>query len=146
MDGSTTAWAVLFTDGTLKRRGFRKFSSITYGWIQATVTHLFSLINAVISENRFAVEHPCFVTALLSAHFNSHRLVKGFVYHGFSYSHSSDHCVKVGSDFYGNHKTEQRNRLHLAIPSTIYHLVRCQNCDSSLIPYFHFFGYTDNQP
>ena len=29
MDGSTTAWAVLFTDGTLKRRGFHKFSSIT---------------------------------------------------------------------------------------------------------------------
>ena len=29
MDGSTTAWVVLFTDGTLKRRGFHKFSSIT---------------------------------------------------------------------------------------------------------------------
>ena len=42
MDGSTTAWAVLFTDGTLKRRGFHKFSSITYGWTQAAVTHLFS--------------------------------------------------------------------------------------------------------
>ena len=26
--------------------------------------------------------------------------VKGFVYHGFSYLPSSDHCVKVGSDLF----------------------------------------------
>ena len=28
--------------------------------------------------------------------------------------------------------------------SSIYHPVRCRNRDSSLIPYFQFFGYTDN--
>lgn len=33
-----------------------------------------------------------------------------------------------------------------AMISSIYHLVRCRNRDSSLVPYFHFFGPTDNQP
>ena len=61
--------------------------------------HLFSLINAVISETGSQSNNPCFVTALLSAHFNSHRLCEGLVYHGFSYYPVSDHCVKVGSDF-----------------------------------------------
>ena len=41
-DGSTTAWAVLFTDGTLKRRGFHKFSSITLVGTLTAVMHLFS--------------------------------------------------------------------------------------------------------
>ena len=59
-DGNTTAWAVLFTDETLKRRGFYKFSSITYGWTQAVITHLFSFTDAVISENSFAVEQSSF--------------------------------------------------------------------------------------
>ena len=26
--------------------------------------------------------------------------MKGFVYHDFSYFHSSDHCVRVGFDFF----------------------------------------------
>ena len=42
MNGSTTDWAVLFTDGTLKRRGFNKFSSITLVGTLTLVMHLFS--------------------------------------------------------------------------------------------------------
>ena len=74
--------------------------------------------------------------------------VKGFVYHNFSYYHISDHCVNVGSDFFteiikpGN----VIGLLHPASLFTIYHPVRCRNRDSSLVPYFHFFGPTDNQP
>ena len=41
-DGSITAWAVLFTDETLKRRGFHKFSSITLVGTLTAVMHLFS--------------------------------------------------------------------------------------------------------
>ena len=49
--------------------------------------------------------------------------------------------------FYGNHKTEHViGRLKMCRPSSIYHPVRCRNRDSSLIPYFQFFGPTDNQP
>ena len=74
--------------------------------------------------------------------------VKGSVYHDFSYLPSSDHRVKVGSDLLRKiiKPSNVIGSLHLSSLSTIYHPVRCRNSDSSLIPYFHFFGYTDNQP
>ena len=71
--------------------------------------------------------------------------VKGFVYHDFSYLPSSDHRVKVGSDFL--RVIIKPSNVIGSIPIYLfYQLVRCRNCDSSLIPYFHFFGPTDNQP
>lgn len=75
-------------------------------------------------------------------------LVKDVVYHDFSYLSPSDHCVKVGSDLLRKiiNLGNVIGRLKLCRLSFIYHPVRCQNSDSSLIPYFHFFGYTDNQP
>ena len=91
--------------------------------------------------------NPRFVTALLAAHFSSHRLCEGlcisrlFLLTFFRPLRESRFWFIAG-----NHKTEQRNRLHPAILFAIYHPVRCRNSDSSLIPYFHFFGYTDNQP
>ena len=74
--------------------------------------------------------------------------VKGFVYHDFSYLPSSDHCVKVGSDFFAEiiNLGNVIGRLKMCRPSSIYHPVRCRNRDSSLSPYFQFFGPTDNQP
>ena len=71
--------------------------------------------------------------------------VKGFAYHDFSYYHHSDHCVKAGSDLL----REIIKPSNVIGPMPIYffyHLVRCQNCDSSLGPCFQFFGPTDNQP
>ena len=172
---STTAWAVLFTDETLKRRGFHKFSSITLVGTLTAVMHLFSFTDChkwkqirilhftffvhcaqvVLSHCtiRSAVcagsqsNNPRFVTALLSAHFYSHYLCEGlcisrlFLLSYFGPLRESGIWLIAG-----NHKTEQRNRLHLASLFTIYHPVRCQNCDSSLVPHFHFFGPTDNQP
>ena len=62
--------------------------------------HLFSFTDTVISENRFAVEQSSFRNGSAIRTFLVHiAFVKGFVYHGSSYSHTSDHCVKVGSDF-----------------------------------------------
>ena len=71
--------------------------------------------------------------------------VKGFVYHDFSYLPSSDHRVKVGSDFFAE-IIKPSNVIGLLSTYHFYHLVRCQNRDSSLVPYFHFFVPTDNQP
>ena len=74
--------------------------------------------------------------------------VKGFVYHDFSYLPSSDHRVKVGSDLLREiiKPSNVIGRLKMCRLSSIYHPVRCRNRDSSLIPYFLFFGPTDNQP
>ena len=92
--------------------------------------------------------NPRFVTALLSALFTSHHLREGlcisrlFLLSFFGPLHESGFWLITG-----NHKTEQRNRsLTLRDAHLIYHPVRCQNRDSSLVPYFHFYGYTDNQP
>ena len=62
--------------------------------------HLFSLINAVISETDSQSNNYLFRNGSAIRTFLVHiTFVKGFVYHGFSYLPSSDHCVKVGSDF-----------------------------------------------
>ena len=71
--------------------------------------HLFSFTDAVISENRFAVEQSLFrngsairteVDRSIAINLKVHvAFVKGIVYHDFSYSHPSNHRVKVGSGF-----------------------------------------------
>ena len=104
-DGSTTAWAVLFTDETLKRRGSYKFSSITLVGALTLVMHLFSFTDChkwkhicilhfassptvqKVVLSHYAIQsavcagsqsnNPRFVTALLSALFYSHRLCEG---------------------------------------------------------------------
>ena len=182
MDGSTTAWAVLFTDGTLKRRGFHKFSSITLVGTLTAVMHLFSFTDyhkwkqirilhftffvhcaqVVLSHCtiRSAVcagsqsNNPCFITALLSAQWNdepntvtlnSHCLCEGLcISRLFLFLCTT--AWKWVLIFYGNHKTEQRNRsLTFRDAYLIYHPVRCQNCDSSY-SVLHFYGNADNQP
>ena len=120
--------------------------------------HLFSFTDTVISENRFAVEQSSFRNGSAIRTIDWHALcdqplihiafMKGFVYHDFSYFHSSDHCVRVGFDFFAEiiNLGNVIGRLKMCRLSSIYHPVRCQNRDSSLIPYFQFFGPTDNQP
>ena len=93
--------------------------------------------------------NPHFVTALLSALFNSHCLCEGlcisrlFLLSCFGPLRESGIWLITG-----NHKPSNViGRLEIVSPIYhVYHSVRCRNCDSSLIPYFHFFGYTDNQP
>ena len=82
--------------------------------------------------------NPHFVTALLSAHFNSHYLCEGlcisrhFLLSCFGPLRESGIWLITG-----NHKPGQRNRsLTFRDAYLIYHPVRCQNGDSSLIPHF----------
>ena len=108
MGGSTTVWAVLFTDGTLKRRGFHKFSSITLVGTLTAVIHLFSFTERCYKWNRFADEQSLFRNGSAIRTIGWHTLcdqpliriafVKSFVYHDFSYYPVSDHRVKVGSN------------------------------------------------
>ena len=92
--------------------------------------------------------NPCFVTALLSAHFNSHRLCEGlcisrlFLLTYFGPLRESGIWLITG-----NHKPGPRNRsLTFHDAHLIYHPVRCQNGDSSLVPYSTSTVHTDNQP
>ena len=89
--------------------------------------------------------NPYFVTALLSALFSSHRLCEGLYISRLFLLTFFRPPRESGFWFFAE----------IIKPGTvigpmpiylIYHYVRCRNSDSSLIPYFHFFGYTDNQP
>ena len=103
----------------------------------------------VCRVRRFAVEQSSFrngsalrteVDRSIAINLKVHvAFVKGIVYHDFSYYHISDHCVKVGSDLLRKiiKPSNVIGSMHLAKPiCQIYHLVRCRNSDSSLVPYF----------
>ena len=150
MDGSTTAWAVLFTDETLKRREFHKFSSITLVGILTAVMHLFSFTDChkwkqicilhftfIVHCAQVVLSHctirsavcagsqsnnPHFVTALLSAQFNSHRLCEGFCISRIFLLSYFGPLRESGFWFIAeNHKTEQRNR-SIKNVSPIFHI------------------------
>ena len=56
--------------------------------------------------------------------------------------------MNVGSDFFAE-TIKPSSVIARYIPQRLFtyiSLARCQNSDSSLIPYFQFFGPTDNQP
>ena len=145
MDGSTTAWAVLFTDGTLKRRGFHKFSSITLVGTLTAVMHLFSftdchkwkqirilhftffvhcaksgfvtLYHPVCRVRRFAVEQSSFRngSAIRTLKFTS-PLWRALYITAFPTIIFRTTAWKWVLIFWGNHKTEQRNRATAYLP------------------------------
>ena len=166
MDGSTTAQAVLFTDGTLKRRGFHKFSSITLVGTLTAVMHLFSFTDChkwkqicILHFASFAhcalvvlshctiwsavcagsqSNNPRFVTALLSALLNSHRLCEGLCISRLFLLLYFGPPRESGFWFF-EEIIKPSNVIGLLPTYRFYHLVRCRNCDSSLIPYFLLF-------
>ena len=166
MDGSTTAWAVLFTDGTLKRRGFHNFRQklmaesepplCTYFRSQIAISesrsvyctsHSLSTVQKVVLSHctiRFAVcagsqsNNPRFVTALLSALLNSHRLCEGLCISRLFLLLYFGPPRESGFWFF-EEIIKPSNVIGLLPTYRFYHLVRCRNCDSSLIPYFLLF-------
>ena len=118
-----------------------------------------TLYRSVCRVRRFAVEQSPFRLGSAIRTIGWHALcyqplihitfVKGFAYHDFSILPISGPLHESGVWFIAaNHKTGQRNRdcIPQCLFTLFYHLVRCQNRDSSWVPYFHFFGNTDNQP
>lgn len=124
MDGSTTAWAVLFTDGTLKRRGFHKFSSITLVETLTAVMHLFSLINCH-KWRQIAVEQSSFRNgSAIRTHKFTSPLWRALYITTFPTYLLQTTAWKWVLIFCGNYKTEQRNR-PIKNVSPIFHISQC---------------------